>query len=1198
MTLEEQYSKISREIEDENQSEMDALISSLVAVIEKEESDDSTSADTDNNDNERQIKENIVALTCIRISLALSLVNNGKSEYVQQLNEDIDTALKNICTLEYEWEINDDILDHLADLISVVSPVNIDSFKSYINNRYKSRFRRAKEITSECYNLFVSVASAYQRLNKSELFSTVLEGLCNISRERNNKALHREIVSNVLTVIYDSAPEIIIKIGRQNIKYFERAADDFVGDFFWFYGCAFEQIGNNSEAVLNFQKCYEIRRALSGEDDWYTAISRREFTILSYPISREQSDFDYLLEFVNKIESGVFDDVDIDALRIVEGKTLYIMLLVQAEVNGLARNKYLVEKYAEICELYDSTPEPLLKKRLAKNLIGLLYTQQGNYILAEEAFREALAAKLPGGVADIITEEQIESNLLLIYDVQNDLDMAMPVIARLLKVLDDESYNSGLTESDEMRIYTFMMDIASQRMLYLNTEDMEDEEIEEAKASMKECCEKILCLSEELPDDKNKFAVFVISFALILLQAEISTTEELKLYLDALDKIRREYTVFQLNKLQNAILIHISALLAWTVEDSRAGRYFDNVFTLFNEDESAIPLSTKGAMMISYSTYAAMNRKYKAAAQCLVQAMEQTEKSWKNYVRYLNDDRLMQILEPTQLQFASVYAILRTIEDTSTAYVCILQFKALASLAGKERNRILYSSPMDRDLLDKIHMAQDRIATLETESQLKDVSYEYEKEQMALRALEAQFAREFPSQDNFVSITWDAVKKAIPDESVVVEYYYCAFEYGRRQFDGNSSEPKMGFDIFITQKHSGECKLTKLAVDDSEGLLSLSDEFVEILQAESNGSPGDSESGLTLEQIYKFDELRETLFTNLVKPILPYLAGYETVYIAPDLNLTNLPFEILYDDEYDSIGEDHTVIKIECARDFLFAREPDNTDGGSLIVGDPQYDIRDKELGTRNDDSHDKNRTFNLKSMRIKQLPCSQIEAKQIGMHLNSNYYTGFAATKYLLSKKTDYRNIHLATHGYFDLSESGSSMYSSFLMFAGVNNWLRDGKTSSIYGNGILTADEISRMDCKNTELVVLSSCLSGMSDISVSKGFQGMISAFSAAGVHYVISHLWEADDFSTAVFMDAFYYQYAEKGKEPPKALNLAKTYMRNITIGDLRKAHWFDNLRSVNNSGTVSSVLQYEKMDDEVRPFRSEAFWGGFTCYQCY
>lgn len=1193
MTLEEQYSIISKEIDEENQSEMDFLISSLAAAI----TNDSVSKDEDSQE-ERFHLENIAALLCLRVSAALTLISSGKTEYKEQLDEDIDDVLKKVLSIEYAWELSDEILDHFADLISVIDPSNSENIKSYIKRRYKFRFRRMREVTSEFYTLFVSIASAYQRLGKPELFSIVLEGLCNISRERNNKALHREIVSNVLAVLCDSAPATIIKIGHQNIKYFEQKTDDYTGDFFWFYACAFEQIGKNSEAVLNFQKCYEIRRALLGEDDWYTAISRREFSVLSYPVSREQSDFDYLLEFVDKVETGNFNDVDIDTLRIIEGKTLYIMLIVQAEVNGLEKNENLVHRYVEICDLYDTTPEPLLKKRLAKNLKGLLYTQQGNYILAEEAFREAIAAKVPEGVADIITEEQIESNLLLIYDVQNDLDMAMPVIARLLKALDDESYNSGLTESDEMRIYSFMMDIASQRMLYLNIEDMEEDEIEEAMASMKECCEKILCLSEELPNDKNKFAVFVISFSSLMLQAEISTKEELKLYLDALDKINREHSVFKLDKAQNAILVHIAALLAWTIEDTRANSYFDKVFALFNEDGAPIPLSTKGAMMISYSTYAAVNGNYKIATQCLVQAMEQMDKTWKNYVRYLNDDRLIQILEPTQLQFASVYAILRTIEDCASAYECVLQFKSLASLAGKERNRILNSSPIDQDFLDKIHVAQDRIATLETESQLKDISFEYEKEQIALRTLEAQFAQQFPSQDNFTSITWDAVKKVIPDESVVVEYYYCAFEYGRRQFDDDSSEPKMGFDIFITQKRSGECKLTKLVIEDSEDLLSVSDEFVEILQVKSNSNSGNFESCLTLDQIYKLDDLRETLFMTLIEPVLPYLEGFDTVYLAPDLNLTNLPFEILYDDEHEAIGEEHTIIKIECARDFLFVRKPDNTKGGSLIVGDPQYDIRDKELGTRNDDSYEKNRALNLKSTNIKQLPCSQIEAKQVGRHLNSNYYTGFSATKYLLSKKTDYRNIHLATHGYFDLSESGSSMYSSCLLFAGVNNWLRDGKTSSIYGNGILTADEVSRMDCKNAELVVLSSCLSGMSDISVSKGFQGMISAFSAAGAHYVISHLWEADDFSTAVFMDAFYYQYAEKGEEPPKALNLAKTYMRNVTIGDLRKAHWFENMRSINNSGTVSSALEYEKMDDEVRPFRNEAFWGGFTCYQCY
>lgn len=1180
MTLEEQYYVISKEIEEENQSEMDFLISSLAAVITND-----SSAKNDDSEEERNHLENITALLSLRVAVAIPLINNGVTEWQPQLEEDIKAILEKICSIEYEWELNDDIIDHFADLITVISPNNRETIKPILKNRYKHRFRRTTEISSGLFSLFISVALAFQRLNKPDLFSAVLEGLCNLSRERNGKALHREVVYRVLSTICDSAPETSIRISQRNLVYFENTKDDYAGDFYWFYACALQQLEKNAEAISNFEVCYCIRKAISGEGDWYTVIAKRESSVLQYTASRGEAEFDYLLAFINDIEKGKFDEIDEEHLRIIEGKTLYILLLGKADANGLGQFEFLIQRYEAICDLYDQSPEPLLKKRLAYNIRGNYYMQQGNYILAEDAFHKAIESKIPDGVSDIITVEQIESNLLLIYYAQNDVDTAMPVIHKLLTALENED-NSVLTEKDELRIYTTLMGIASQSMMDLNTEEIED-----AKMSLRETCEAILCLSDELPESKSELAVFVINLSALMLQAECASKEELKLYLDALDKIYREYLVFPLNTLQKAALIHIAGLLAWTLEDKRSDIYFQKIFDVFST-EKMIPLSTKGAMMLSYSTFSAQKGKYNTAVMCIAQAMDQMEMAWHNCVKYLNDERLIQILLPTQLQFSASYALLRTFVDAPSAFERILQFKALASLAGKERNRILNSSNVDQSLLDEIHAVQDSIAALEAESQFRDTKNEYETEQKTLRTLETRFAQEFPLQNNFISITWDNVQKAIPSDSVVVEYYYCGLEYGKRQFDSGSKDPQMGFDIFVAQKYGNECNLEKIVVDDSDDLLTAAYEFVEILQAESSNSA-------SLDQISKLDDLRELLYQSLISPILPYLEGFDVVYLAPDLNLANLPFEILYDDNQKRLNDNYTVIKIECARDFLYKIEPDNIDGDNLIIGDPQYDIRDRDLGIKNDDGRDGIRSLDLRSKNISRLPNSQIEARQIGKHFNSNYYTGFTASKQLLTNGNNYRNIHIATHGYYDLSEDGSSMYSSCLLFAGVCNWLRDGKVSSVYGNGLLTADEISRLDYKNVELVVLSSCLSGMSDMSLNKGFQGMIGAFSAAGVHYVISHLWEADDFGTAVFMDAFYYQYAVKHVSPPIALNLAKTYMRNVTIGDLRNKHWFDQIRMMDSDEKIlKTILEYEKLDDELRPFKSEAYWGGFTCYQCY
>ena len=196
------------------------------------------------------------------------------------------------------------------------------------------------------------------------------------------------------------------------------------------------------------------------------------------------------------------------------------------------------------------------------------------------------------------------------------------------------------------------------------------------------------------------------------------------------------------------------------------------------------------------------------------------------------------------------------------------------------------------------------------------------------------------------------------------------------------------------------------------------------------------------------------------------------------------------------------------------------------------------------------------------------------------------------------YRNIHIATHGYFDLEDSRSSMYGSCLLFAGVKNWGKQGEISRAYGNGMITADEVSRLDLRTVELAVLSSCYSGLNDSIINKGFYGMIGAMSAAGVKYVVSHLWEADDFATAILMDAFYYQYIQMQKTPPEALRLAKKYLKRVTVGELKRCEWFKDIRKNNSDGRIRKLIeQYETADERIRPFKSEAYWSGFVCYQC-
>jgi CHAT domain-containing protein len=99
-----------------------------------------------------------------------------------------------------------------------------------------------------------------------------------------------------------------------------------------------------------------------------------------------------------------------------------------------------------------------------------------------------------------------------------------------------------------------------------------------------------------------------------------------------------------------------------------------------------------------------------------------------------------------------------------------------------------------------------------------------------------------------------------------------------------------------------------------------------------------------------------------------------------------------------------------------------------------------------------------------------------------------------------------------------------SGLAFAGANRAAEAGEGD----DGILTALEISGMDLRGTELVVLSACETALGDIEVGEGVFGLRRAFTLAGARTLMMSLWPVQDDVTAAQMKEFY---GDLGKMPP-------------------------------------------------------------------
>ena len=172
-------------------------------------------------------------------------------------------------------------------------------------------------------------------------------------------------------------------------------------------------------------------------------------------------------------------------------------------------------------------------------------------------------------------------------------------------------------------------------------------------------------------------------------------------------------------------------------------------------------------------------------------------------------------------------------------------------------------------------------------------------------------------------------------------------------------------------------------------------------------------------------------------------------------------------------------------------------------------------------------------------------------------------------------RYIHLATHGFF-ADEKFRSMYGHDVageqLFGGAAELVTAKRASVTVRNplilsgivlaganlppetdelglptgedGIMTAEEVVNLDLRNTELVVLSACETGLGKVAGGEGVFGLTRAFGLAGARTTIASLWKVDDSATQALMTEFYTNLWQKKLGKLEALRQAQlTIMRD-------------------------------------------------------
>ncbi len=274
------------------------------------------------------------------------------------------------------------------------------------------------------------------------------------------------------------------------------------------------------------------------------------------------------------------------------------------------------------------------------------------------------------------------------------------------------------------------------------------------------------------------------------------------------------------------------------------------------------------------------------------------------------------------------------------------------------------------------------------------------------------------------------------------------------------------------------------------------------------------------------------LYKSVVKPVIRNIPQDKKIIFSPCTELLSMPFEFLVTDYNEDESPYYYKNKKFLLKDYNISYSPSATaflqqqknnlknDGDVLLVGNPSINTESTEFAERRgllDESSGIPR--NLAFLPLKY---SGEEVNSIGEILNANtILLDKNATETNFKQNASLRRIiHLSTHSFF--------YHKQPLIFFS--------NTYDAENDGFLEASEIVQLKL-NSDLVVLSSCNSGLGSVDESEGILGLTKAFFEAGSKSVVVSLWDVNDKYTSRLMTLFYEKLS-MGYDKSKALRLAK------------------------------------------------------------
>ena len=552
---------------------------------------------------------------------------------------------------------------------------------------------------------------------------------------------------------------------------------------------------------------------------------------------------------------------------------------------------------------------------------------------------------------------------------------------------------------------------------------------------------------------------------------------------------------------------------------------------------------------------------YDQAEQYFYKATQTFHTDYLQASNFMSEKERYMYLESLQNLFCSsfptiayAFHIKKPFVATTFAYNNELFLKGLLLNSSKSVKRSILESN-DTVLINQwneLTTKKQQIQVLQEKQPQSDYLKQIQEEAELLEKQITQSSAAYRENQAMWQITWDSVRNQLSPNEVSIEY-----------FSAPLSEDSTMYCALLLRHDSEYPKLIPLFEEK---------EITSFLSAES---------GNITNKTYDFYANGGTISQLVWSKILPKLKEGETIYFAPSGLLHQLAIEYLPYDENRTMSDVYNMVRLSSTREIVTNKSQAEYTTAT-IYGGIQYDLdadnllaeseryaKEDLLASRGIENDTLNRDH------VQYLPGTKKEAESINLLLKQNnisaklYTTAKANEESFKALSGKHSNIlHIGTHG-FTWTDSVAKKQDYFsqrmrmqmlsedkhhdtsidplnrcgLLFAGANIALQGNSKNLPEGvqDGILTATEISLMDLRDANLVVLSACETAKGDIT-SEGVFGLQRAFKMAGVQTIIMSLWKVNDQATQLLMTEFYNNWIGKHQSKREAFRNAQNSVR--------------------------------------------------------